>query len=164
MYFTACNVNELKSQYRKLAFELHPDMGGDAKEFSAMKAEYERLFVELKDKAFREDPDNNVEWSTVNTDELDDGYMRIIDLLIHLKGINIELCGGWLWLSGDTKAVKEQLKSAGCYWAPKKKLWYWRPSDYSCRHNRHAHSMAYIRGKYGSQRIVAGKRVEELEA
>ena len=162
MYFTANNVNELKSQYRKLAFELHPDMGGRADEFSKMKLEYERLFLELKEKAHRADPEHNAEW-TVSADALDDGYMDIIELLVHLKGIDIELCGGWLWLSGETKAVKEQLKAAGCFWAAKKKLWYWRPSDYSCRHNRRTHSMAYIRDKYGSQKVVAKKKAEELE-
>lgn len=159
-YFTAQDVNELKSQYRKLAFELHPDMGGDAKAFSEMKLEYEELFKTLKDRAFEEDPEHNAEWTS---DDLDDGYAEIIEVLLHLKGITIELCGAWLWLSGDTKPVKDQLKAAGCRWAAKKGMWYWRPSDYSCRHNRRTYSMSYIRTKYGSQRIVAGK-TNEIEA
>lgn len=161
-YFNASTLNELKSQYRKLAFTLHPDMGGDAKRFSEMKSEYEKLFLKLKDDAFKADPEHNKEW-TVDAENLDDGYMKIIDLLVHLANIDIELCGGWLWLTGDTKAVKDQLKACGCYWAPKKKMWYWRPSDYSCRHNRKNRSMEYIRGKYGSQKVKTVKS-EELEA
>lgn len=161
-YFNASTLNDLKSQYRKLAFHLHPDVGGDAKRFSEMQAEYEKLFLRFKDEAFKADPEHNVEWE-VNADNLDDGYMKIIDLLVHLADIDIELCGGWLWLTGDTKSVKEQLKACGCYWAPQKKMWYWRPSDYNCRHNRRNHSMAYIRGKYGSQKVKAVKS-KELEA
>ena len=161
-FFDVNNLNELKSQYRKLAFELHPDTGGDAKKFSEMKAEYESLFVFLKDKAHKENPQDNPKW-TVSADNLDDGYMGIIDLLVRLKGIDVELCGGWLWLSGNTKEVKEQLKSCGCYWAPKKRMWYWRPSDYSCRGNRWTHSMEYIRSKYGSQKVKM-TRHEEIEA
>lgn len=163
LYFSANTLNELKSQYRKFAFELHPDMGGDAKKFSEMKAEYEKLFLQLKDEAFKSDPEHNAEW-TINADNLDDGYMRIIDLLVHLADIDIELCGGWLWLSGDTKSVKEQLKACGCYWAPQKKMWYWRPSDYNCRHNRTHHSMKYIRDKYGSQKVKSVKSKELAEA
>lgn len=162
-FFTASDLNELKSQYRKMAFQYHPDMGGNAKMFSEMKAEYESLFRKFKDIAYEADPEHNKKWDFVNSDELDDGYMRIIDLLVHLANIDIELCGGWLWLTGDTKSVKEQLKACGCHWAPKKKMWYWRPSDYSCRYNRHVHSMEYIRGKYGSQKVVSGKN-KELEA
>ena len=49
MYFNNVkNIAELKNQYRKLALTLHPDRGGNAKEFSAMQIEYERLFAELK--------------------------------------------------------------------------------------------------------------------
>ena len=157
-FFTASNLNELKSQYRKLAFSLHPDTGGDAKTFSNMKSEYEMLFKTLKDKAYEADPEHNEKWAS----DLDDGYMKIIDLLVHLADINIELCGGWLWLTGDTKSVKDQLKACGCYWAHQKKMWYWRPSDYNCRHNRRAHSMEYIRGKYGSQKVKSVK-LKELE-
>lgn len=159
-YFKAQNVNELKNEYRKLAFKLYPDMGGNAKKFAEMRSEYEELFKVLKDKAHEEDPEKNAAWTS---DDLDDGYADIIEVLIHLQGIDIELCGAWLWISGDTKAVKDQLKAAGCYWASKKQMWYWRPSDYSCRGNRTHHSMNYIRTKYGSQKIVASKR-KELEA
>ena len=42
MYFNDVNnLNELKSRFRQWAFKLHPDKGGNAKEFSAMQQEYE---------------------------------------------------------------------------------------------------------------------------
>ena len=42
------NLNELKSRFRQLAFKLHPDKGGNAKEFSAMQQEYEVVYRQLK--------------------------------------------------------------------------------------------------------------------
>lgn len=62
-----------------------------------------------------------------------------------------DLCKGvWLWLHGDTRAVKDQLKACGCCWAPSKKLWYWRPSWAKSFGSKKRQSMADIRAKYGS--------------
>ena len=160
-------LTELKSLYRKLAFELHPDMGGNAKKFSAMQTEYEQLFEVLKraeyDKEAENNPDEARDYDEMFADEVDDGFIDIVEVLIKLKGIKIELCGNWLWLSGNTKAVKTELRQAGCFWAPKKRMWYWRPSDYRMPHNRKHYSMSYIRGKYGSTRIVANDDEDEIE-
>ena len=35
----------------------------------------------------------------------------------------------WIWIIGDTKPIKEELKQAGCYFAPKKKCWFWKPGN-----------------------------------
>ena len=158
MYFTNVkDLNELKSQYRKMAFELHPDRGGDAKKFSDMQKEYEALYQRLKmHKA--ENNEAEQENNEASANDIDDGFKDIIEILIHLDGIIIEQCGGWLWLSGETRKHKETLKAAGCYWSAKKKMWYWRSAEYHCHHNRHSHSMAYIRAKYGSTRIVADEK------
>ena len=155
MYFTNVkDLNELKSQYRKMAFELHPDRGGDAKKFSDMQKEYEALYQRLKmHKA--ENNEAEQENTEANANDIDDGFKDIIEILIHLDGIIIEQCGGWLWLSGETRKHKEALKAAGCYWSAKKRMWYWRSAEYRCHGNRHSHSMNYIRAKYGSTRIVA---------
>ncbi|MBS0350771.1 MAG: hypothetical protein JSR33_06240, partial [Proteobacteria bacterium] len=34
--------------------------------------------------------------------------------------LEIEICGAWIWLSGDTRPHKELLKQNGFRWAPKK--------------------------------------------
>ena len=161
MYFNNVrDLNELKSQYRKMAFELHPDRGGNAKAFSDMQKEYEALYKRLKmQKAENNEAETETNEEAYETSEnVDDGFKDIIEILIHLDGIIIEQCGGWLWLSGETRKHKETLKAAGCYWSAKKKMWYWRSAEYHCRHNRHSHSMAYIRAKYGSTKIVADEK------
>lgn len=40
-------VEELDAQYKKLAFQLHPDRGGDTAEFQKMKGEYEERKAQI---------------------------------------------------------------------------------------------------------------------
>ena len=65
---------------------------------------------------------SKVEPSKGNTPE---EFRQIIDLLMKLEGIEVELCGSWLWIGGNTKEHKDALKAAGCRWCSKKKLWSW---------------------------------------
>ena len=166
------NLSELKKAYRAAAFANHPDRGGDAKTMADINADYDELFSRLKakernDEARQQAEKTGEQAETINPDDIDgdDGYKIIIELLLHLdENINIELCGGWLWISGATREIKDQLKAAGCYWAPKKKMWYWRPADYKCHGNRKAHSMNYIRSKYGSTAVNKDSEKKQLSA
>ena len=56
-------------------------------------------------------------------DELNAALNAIIGL-----GLEIEICGSWIWVGGDTRPHKDVLKLAGYKWAPVKKLWHFRPS------------------------------------
>ena len=48
MYFEKCqDLNELKSTYKKLAMENHPDMGGDVRAMQEINAEHDRMFLLL---------------------------------------------------------------------------------------------------------------------
>lgn len=44
------------------------------------------------------------------------------------EGLKVEIIGKWIWISGDTKPHKEELKELGCRWSSDKKMWYWRPA------------------------------------
>jgi hypothetical protein len=79
-------------------------------------------------------------------------YMDIINNIIRFVGIKIEICGTWIWLSGNTKPYKDELKKAGFWWASKKLMWYWHPAEQtSTRHK--TWDMDKIRGTYGSKII-----------
>ena len=209
MYFNNVkNLAELKRQYRKLAFTLHPDRGGDAKAFSAMQIEYERLFAELENAKVNQTYQTRYSYNgqgNQNSDashyqryqktsysyneqanqagnankeqaqsgqrrkqrnrnnyghrDVDDGFKEIIEILIHLSGIKIELCGQWLWISGKTKENEDALMAAGCKRAVKKRKWYWRPPGSASRYRGKAYSMSYIRKKYGSVKINAEEEI-----
>ena len=142
-------LTELKAQYRKLAFMFHPDHGGDLEQMKVLNNEYDRLFNILKN-------DYNAkakEQGTYETHEMPEQYREIILSLMELEGIEIELIGAWLWITGDTKTHKDILKSLGCLWAPKKLMWYWRPEEFKT-HSRKNTSIDDIRNKYGSEKIV----------
>ena len=85
--------------------------------------------------------------------------MAIINSVIAMDGVELELCGLWLWLSGNTKPHKEEIKKLGFKWASKKKKWYWRPEWYHRRGNRKEWDMTDIRSKYGS--VIIDAKVDD---
>ena len=71
-----------------------------------------------------------------------------------MDGVNVELCGRWLYISGNTKEHRETLKAMGCKYAPKKApdMWTWHYAEDDTYHGkRKAKTMEYIRGVYGSE-------------
>lgn len=151
MYFeNPADLNELKLQYRKLALKNHPDRGGSTEVMAEIKREYDELFERLSLKAEAEEAAAK---GTTDASQMDDGYRVVVDALLNIPGIEIEQCGSWLWISGETKKHKDEIKAAGCYWSAKKKMWYWRPETKSRRWNRKSISMDAIRFKYGSSSV-----------
>jgi hypothetical protein len=155
-------IDELKKVYRKLAMQYHPDICKESYAEENMKEinnEYETMFNYIISHATEtEQKQYNKQGHNVN-----DGYREIINKIIHIPDIIIELCGSWLWISGNTKPVKNLLKDAGFYWAAKKFQWYWRPAEYKQTYNKKSMTMDYIRSKYGSEQIH-NKPFEQLES
>lgn len=150
MYFDHCqNLNELKAAYKKLALQHHPDMGGDVRIMQAVNAEYDSVFTILKElqNIEAEQPESR----TRKTTETPEEFRAIVDALLKIEGIEVELCGAWLWISGDTYENRAALKACGCMWSRSKKRWYWRHGEDDCRWSRGKTSMGDIRAKYGSE-------------
>lgn len=140
------DLQEMRKAFRDWCKKLHPDAGGSAAEFTAMQAEYQQAVKNFRPAEKDGKPDS---YQKAFADSLDAEYMAVVVELIRM-GLEIEVCGVWLWIHGDTKAVKEQLKACGCCWAPGKKLWYWRPSWAKSHGSKKRQSMEIIRAKYGS--------------
>lgn len=83
---------------------------------------------------------------------LDEELFDILNKIKHLPNISMEVCGTWLWVTGDTKPVHDTLKEHGLKYAPKKVAWYWRPEGYRKRGGK-PWEMNAIRARYGSQDI-----------
>ena len=162
-YFEKCKtLNELKAEYRRLAMENHPDRGGDTETMQKINAAYADAFEILKaahNRRAAEDTSGKV----YATKEQAHDFIDIIAKLIKLDGIKIELCGRWLWISGETMKHKDALKSAGCKWASQKKMWSWHFAEDSVWKKGKTMSMQYIRSKYGSS-IIAAEEQEERKA
>ncbi len=145
-------LTELKSTYRKLAMKFHPDRGGCIEEMKVLNNEYDELFDILKNNY-----NSNVKEDRQTT-EMNEDYRTIIEAIINLEGLEIEICGNWIWLTGNTKDHKEILKGLGFKWASKKKSWYWRADEYKS-YGRKSTSMADIRSKYGSNGVKTTNKI-----
>jgi hypothetical protein len=92
-YFNKCeNLDELRAEYRRLIKLHHPDVGGNAETMKAINNEYDLRFDELKR-------------GTPHAGETPDAYRAAVESLLHLQGIIIELCGCWLWVTGNTYRI-----------------------------------------------------------
>lgn len=141
-------AEELKSQYRKLAFANHPDRGGDEQIMKAINAEYERLFAVLKDRHENKEGEHYTAYT--ETTETPHEFIDVINRLVKLPDLIVELIGAFVWVTGDTKAHKETLKEIGFRWSQNKLAWYLKPEWYRKR-NRKTYDMDTIRGMFGSQ-------------
>ncbi|HBM98523.1 MAG TPA: molecular chaperone DnaJ [Ruminococcus sp.] len=140
-------LEELKQQYKKLALKHHPDLGGNTADMQEINNEYDLLFARLKNTHATE------------TTETPDEFKNIINALINLEGINIELCGSWLWITGNTKEHKEVLKSLHFRWSKSKCAWYYHTSDYKKTSGK-TYSLDQIRDLYGSETIKANPQLK----
>lgn len=102
-------LEDLKKQYKKLAFQNHPDRGGKTSDMQEINAEYEALFSRLKDT--HKNAEGEFYTARTATTETATEFMDIIEKLIHMEGIEIEVCGSWVWVTGDTQAAQGRAES-----------------------------------------------------
>lgn len=151
-FFNECTtLAEVKATYKKLALQYHPDRGGDTATMQAINNEYAYASARLI---------NDANMSQEKTEEelrFSDDYKKVLEQIIHLPFITIELVGLWIWVTGNTRPVKTELRNAGLFYASKKEAWYYRRPDLKQLRGGKK-SLDEIRGKYGSSIISESKR------
>ena len=141
-------LEELKKQYKTLALKHHPDKGGSLKDMQEINSEYDILFKKLKD-IHQTSDGKTYEKETKETPE---EFKDIITALIILEGIQIEICGCWVWVTGDTYPNKEILKNLKFRYSKSKKAWYYHNDGYH-KIGKKTYTLDQIRSLYGSEVI-----------
>ena len=145
------DTEEAKKRFKELAKQYHPDKEGDVEVMKEINSQYDLVMQGIYQKSGKSITE--IEDLLKDMHEVRDRLWKISAL----PGIVIELCGDWLWITGDTKSVKDILKGSDFKWACKKKAWYWRKEGIKCR-QRGSISLDEIRLKYGSSKIDGIKK------
>jgi hypothetical protein len=150
-YFENCtSLDQAKEIFKNLSFEFHPDVSG-----YDSTADFQELLNQFdKFKPSKEKFDGEFEqWNAAE-------YAAIIDQLLQIEEITISVCGSFIWLSGNTYPVKDQIKavetgeSMSRHFAPKKKQWYFKPADYKIQNFGKTMEFEQIKNKYGEQKVT----------
>ena len=133
------NPQNTKSAYRAACKKYHPDINPAGEDMM-------KVINEAYDALKYYDGE-------IKSEQTDYGALLndALNAVSSLPALVIEICGSWVWLTGDTRAHKDTLKEAGFKWAAKKKAWYFRPEQFRSR-SKGSSSLEEIRAKYGSQR------------
>jgi len=162
-YFGNCRTSEeVKSEYRRLCKQWHPDLGPKEEaatrtvkmqEINAAYAQASAVYrqEEMRSKARQYNRPEPTQQDYADAAAVDERIRQAIEQIIMLEGLEIEICGLWVWVGGETKRHREALKQAEYRWAPKKEKWYFAGVPAG---GFRSMEMDEIRQRYGSQRVL----------
>jgi len=147
-YFkNSSELSELRKLYYQLAKKFHPDLGGSVAVMQAINNEYESYSKRL----IEGDIDFSSERKVYET-EVSEELQTKVNEVIHLEDLTIEVIGGWLWVTGNTYPLKDQLKELSFKFSRNKTAWYWHATNYR-KMGKKQFSMDGIRKLWGSQEV-----------
>jgi len=164
VYFVNCSSpGEIKAMYRELAMKHHPDRGGSTRIMQDINSEYHDLLKSKDKQKFQYQ--GTEKWTVYNyvwRNEQD--VVETVEALIKLNlptDVEILIIGLYVWVRGNTKPVKDQLRSiTGMRWHSKRLCWYWRPSWMSSSYT--AQPLSTLMQTYGG-RVVDHASEKEPE-
>ena len=153
-YFNSrMTADEIKAEYRNLAKRFHPDLNPATRDectkiMSEINAQYERAVKT----AYREESGDKY---SRQTEDAMVNLASIISQIVTMVGIEIEVCGSWIWIGGNSFPVKDELKGIGFKWSSSKKRWYY--AEDLRKGAKGFYDMERIRAKHGSMHIDSAK-------
>lgn len=155
MWFENCKtVAEIKKEYRLLVFQYHPDATGTDtnKTMAKINAAYHDALSRCDGQPQRgtDGVDRTYNYNSATEQAIMDKVAETLSRRIISGNVNLDLIGLWLWVTGDTKPVKETLKELGYRWHSKRTCWYWKPYASRTRYNGKA-SLSDLAAIYGSR-------------
>lgn len=135
---------EIKKAYKAASFKYHPDRNEAGEEImKAINLAYDYL-SSLGDPVSM--PDGHFSY------DFAEELSGVLSKLMAIPGLEIEVCGNWIWISGDTRPHAKTLgkDGIGCFYASAKKMWYYRPAEYKATKRSASLDMEKIRSLHGS--------------
>jgi len=163
--FDHLTPEDARTLYRKLARENHPDFGGDTRTMQDINAEYAYFAAhaamhearQRQQAAHAEGRKSAADYHDI--DELGEMLRQVVETLLNISPeLIVEVCGFWIWVTGETKKYHVEIKAIpGMRYAHEKHAWYFAgvPSF-----NRTRRSMDEIRNMHGSQ-VFSRQRDED---
>ncbi len=95
---------------------------------------------EMRDNARKRNRPEPTQQDYTDAAAVDERIRAAIEKIITLEGLEIEICGLWVWVGGNTRPYKHELKATGYSWALNKGKWFFcrcsRRRIPSVRHGR----------------------------
>lgn len=151
---------DIKKEYHRLALLHHPDRGGDTGTMQEINAAYHRA-LQGQDGATFEDAEGQeytYHYDAAKEQEVIDFLDRLMASGALQDDVQCLLIGRWVWIRGNTRPVKEILKSLHCFWHSTRECWYWKPSGKRAYYNPKA-SLESLADAYGVAEIK-GRHVQ----
>ena len=123
------SLYDLKNTYRLLCSKHHPDRGVDTEKMQQVNWAYSYVLEHIDEK------DNSDNVFNAKVSNLSEEGQKIFEQLLNFEGLEILIVGSWLWIKGDTKKYKENLKDLGLYWHFKKQMWVYAGTKTTSRGN-----------------------------
>jgi len=159
-YFaTATTVEEIKALYKNLARKNHPDLGGDTEVMKEINRQYENALKGCNGQTSKdsEGRDHTYKYNQETEQAIVDKISELIAL--NLESVEISLIGVYIWITGDTKPVKDLLGKDGakCMWHSKRGCWYWKPAEVRS-YGQSKGDLEELAKKYGCQNVDLKKK------
>ena len=147
-------VAQVKQEYRRLALLHHPDRGGDTVTMQAINAAYHEALKALDRSETVDERGETHRYYYNHTREQSvmDKIAETLAAKIITDDVEMILVGTWIWISGATRPIQEQLKQLDYRWHGQRQRWYHRPPGHRSPYNRGV-SFEGLMATYGAQYI-----------
>lgn len=157
MFSTCLTPAEIKSLYRNLALENHPDLGGSTRAMQDINAAYLTALKSLDGYKAPEN-DKGYAWTYRYNEGIEKSVMDKVRDLIALKlpsNVEVWIVGVWVYVKGitfDDTDSRTKVKDLNLKWHGTHKSWYWKP--YKGRTHYSGSSFRTIAAVYGAKKVV----------
>jgi len=150
--FNHCeSPHAVKKLYRKLAFENHPDLGGDTRTMQDINEAYHDTLSLMSGQVHLGSDGKSHKYTySYNVEQAVMDKLATV-LALNKPELRIRIIGTWLWVEGTVKADQKLYGKDGCglCWHSKRLAWFFHSGKYKSHYNKQA-SLDDLAAAYGT--------------